>query len=75
MATIKGGTLRGRAIWHEDIHDPGDGSEIDLTFKLVGDSLEFYLGDEEISSKDSIVLRRVRDKPEKSFSRLSSLSE
>ncbi|MCC7409801.1 MAG: hypothetical protein IT442_17175 [Phycisphaeraceae bacterium] len=36
-----GDVLVGTAVWHEDIHDPGDSSHVSVTLKLTGDRLEF----------------------------------
>lgn len=40
-ATLEGDTLRGQAVWHEDIGDPGDSSEIGIKLRLTGSTLEF----------------------------------
>lgn len=60
-ADISKGELRGKAIWHEDIHDPGDMSVVPLRLKLEGNRLEFRLGGEATGSDqnfDTVVLRK-----------------
>jgi len=41
-ATTDEEELRGKAIWHEDIHDPGDSSAINVRLSLEGDELKFW---------------------------------
>jgi hypothetical protein len=58
-ATISGTTLRGRAMWHEDIHDPGDMSEESIVLRLDGGVLEFTMLDELGAASDPVFLRRA----------------
>ncbi|MBX3358815.1 MAG: hypothetical protein KF745_10325 [Phycisphaeraceae bacterium] len=64
-ATIEDGELRGEAIWHEDIHDPGDMSLEPIRLRLKGDRLEFQLGDEKtgVDQNFEAVLKRMGDNP------------
>jgi hypothetical protein len=57
-ATRDGPTLSARAVWHEDIHDPGDASEERIAMKLEGDVLEFVMLDEEGVALDRVFLKR-----------------
>ena len=43
-ATAEGDTLRGKAVWHEDVGDPGDSSEVLVMLRLTGESLELRTG-------------------------------
>ncbi len=45
-ATVHGDTFRGRAVWHEDVGDPGDSIEVNLLLRLQDGALEFSLLDE-----------------------------
>jgi hypothetical protein len=58
-ATVRDKVLEGKAIWHEDVHDPGDSSEIPVLMRLQHRELEFILVDAEGQSYDAVVL--VRD--------------
>ena len=58
-ATVQDKVLTGRAQWHEDVHDPGDSSEIPILMRLQGRELEFVQMDAEGRSYDAVVL--VRD--------------
>jgi hypothetical protein len=59
-ATVVGNTLRGTAIWHEDVGDPGDSSEEPVWLRLQGNQLAFVYGEEVASEPtDPIVLERV----------------
>ena len=40
-----GGRIVCRALWHEDRHDPGDASVIDLVISVSGNDLTMQLGD------------------------------
>jgi len=57
-ARVEGSTLTGRALWHEDIHDPGDASEESISLKLEGDVLEFAHLDDQGAPLDPVYLRR-----------------
>ena len=39
---IDGNTLTGRALWHEDIRDPGDCDVVNVKLELDGKTLRFY---------------------------------
>ena len=57
--TMNDGQLHGRAIWHEDIHDPGDFTAVNVHLSLEGNTLKFsYHPDGERPPEDPIVLRR-----------------
>lgn len=61
-AKIDGGELAGEAIWHEDVHDPGDMSRQSILLRLDGDRLTFRLGSAQTGfdlNLDTVVLRRV----------------
>lgn len=58
-ATITDGTLVGRAIWHEDVYDPGDCCVIGVRLELEGDMLRFSLFDPGGEPDPPVVLRRV----------------
>jgi len=57
-ATTDHGQIQGKAIWHEDIHDPGDCCAINVRLVLEKDVLKFsyFLDGEE--SGQPIVLRK-----------------
>lgn len=57
---VTNGVLRGQALWHEDIHDPGDRSNIELELRLEGDKLRFVLDPDESSPEHALILDRVR---------------
>lgn len=57
-ATLDGKMLSGRALWHEDIHDPGDASEERIAMKLEGDVLEFAMLDEKGVALEPVFLKR-----------------
>jgi hypothetical protein len=50
----------GEALWHEDIHDPGDMSKINVKLKRDGDTLEFsfYVDGDPASERPTLVYRR-----------------
>jgi hypothetical protein len=58
-ATITDGTLVGRAVWHEDVYDPGDCCVIGIRLELEGDVLRFSLSDPGGEPDPPVVLRRV----------------
>jgi hypothetical protein len=58
-ATITDGTLVGRAIWHEDVHDPGDCCVVGVRLELDGDTLRFSLFDPGEEPDPPVVLRRI----------------
>jgi hypothetical protein len=57
--TTKNGVLRGKAVWHEDVGDPGDESTVFITLKLDGDVLEFYVYDSEDQIGDPVILSKT----------------
>ena len=57
-ATLEGNVLSGRAIWHEDVNDPGDMSEVQVRLVAKGDALSFTFGDAESGQE---TLEYVRD--------------
>jgi hypothetical protein len=59
QAEVQTNTLKGRAVWHEDVHDPGDDSEVDIMLRLNGDQLEFAFLDEQGQPEEPIVLKRI----------------
>jgi hypothetical protein len=59
-ATIDGGTLRGKAVWHEDVGDPGDSSEVAVMLRLTDESLEFSVLDGQGEPDDRVVFNRRR---------------
>jgi hypothetical protein len=58
--TVSNGVLRGWAVWHEDVLDPGDCSNIELELRLEGDELRFTLGPGASGPDDAVILERVR---------------
>ena len=61
-AEIKGNVLEGRALWHEDIYDPGDCAMVNVRLEFEGDTLRFwhYVADEEAG--EPIILQRANEK-------------
>jgi len=60
-ATVEGDVLRGEALWHEDIGDPGDMSGVPVVLRLTGDTLEFaMLDDAGEPVSDPVFLKRRR---------------
>ena len=57
--SLSGTTWRGKALWHEDIHDPGDANEVGVQLTLEGDRLEFAMLGENGEAGDPVVLRRA----------------
>jgi len=57
---LAGHTWQGKALWHEDAHDPGDASEVGVRITLDGDRLEFVMLNEDSSAGDPVVLQRVK---------------
>lgn len=58
-ATVQGDVLRGEALWHEDVGDPGDVSGVPVVLRLSGDTLEFAMLDEAGEPiRDPVYLRR-----------------
>jgi len=58
-AETEGDALRGRAVWHEDMHDPGDMSEVTVLLRLSGDRLEFSFAVEPAEAGAPFVYRRA----------------
>ena len=56
--TINGNVLVGRAVWHEDVNDPGDCCVVGVRLLLEGDVLEFSYFMEGDAAGDAIFLRR-----------------
>lgn len=62
-AEVDGNILHGDAMWHEDVHDPGDYSEIKLTLEKDGDVLRLTYQDAEEGLDDfapTLVYRKAR---------------
>jgi len=64
-AKVEGNTLRGKALWHEDVADPGDSSEVHVMLRLNGNMLEFAVLDKPGQSSDRPVVL-VRRGPQNS---------
>ena len=60
-ATQKNGLLTGKAIFHEDIHDPGDCFTIAVQLKLEKDKLFFYFYELNGKPGKPIVFRRQKN--------------
>jgi hypothetical protein len=58
-ASIEGDILKGKAVWHEDIYDPGDCQEVPIYLKLSGNLLEFAIGDTKEEIANPVVLERI----------------
>lgn len=59
-AEIEGKSLRGKALWHEDMHDPGDMAEVHVSLRLEGDRLEFRYGVEANETAAPFVYQREK---------------
>jgi hypothetical protein len=59
-ADMEDGKLRGRAIWHEDIHDPGDCTIINVQLSIEGDVLEFWFFPDGEEKGEPVILRRAQ---------------
>jgi hypothetical protein len=55
-AIIEDNTLEGRAIWHEDVHDPGDMIEVIVELRFEGDLLYFSNYEVDSANEETIVL-------------------
>jgi hypothetical protein len=55
---VEGNLLRGKALWHEDVADPGDSSEVPVALRLSGNELEFAVLDDQGRSVDPVMLVR-----------------
>ena len=53
-------SLRAEAVWHEDIHDPGDASLVGLRLERAGDTVTFTFWDAEDGPSASAVGYRLR---------------
>ena len=53
-------SLRAEAIWHEDIHDPGDASLVGLRLERAGDTVTFTFWDAEDGPGSSAIGYRLR---------------
>ncbi len=51
--------LLGRAIWHEDVGDPGDMNEVTIEMRRQGNTLSFWIYDPNNNRGDAIVLSRI----------------
>jgi hypothetical protein len=60
-ANISDGVLEGKAIWHEDIYDPGDCYMMKVRLKLKGDELEFSYCAENEEPSEKIFLRKKKN--------------
>ncbi len=58
-ATIQDNTLKGRAIWHEDVSDPGDEGEVWIELTLDGDILYFHFYETANDRGDPVILARM----------------
>jgi hypothetical protein len=56
---VTGDVLESTALWHEDIHDPGDMTEVRLTLRREGEKLHLSIVDED-ESEAVMVYRRKR---------------
>ena len=61
-AEIEGNVLEGRALWHEDVYDPGDCAMVNVRLELEGDTLRFWHYVEEEEAGEPIILQRVNEK-------------
>lgn len=61
-STIEGNELKGEAIWHEDVHDPGDMTRIKVMLRIKGERLEFtyYEDQDPEGERDHLIYRRQR---------------
>lgn len=59
-ARIEVGILRGKAVWHEDVGDPGDMSDVAVMLRLEGDVLEFSMMNEAGEPDEIVKLRKKR---------------
>ena len=57
-AERKGAQLQGKAIWHEDVHDPGDCCLVNVRLKLENGVLQFSYFPEGEETGSPVVLRR-----------------
>lgn len=55
---FEGNVLESRAIWHEDIRDPGDMVEVFVELMIEEDMLYFTYYESEAEPADTIVLTR-----------------
>lgn len=55
---VDGDSLRGRAVWHEDVGDPGDASEVVVRLRRDGDRLEFSIGEDPEAAGDPLIYVR-----------------
>ena len=58
-AQINDNVLQGRALWHEDIHDPGDCAMVNVRLELVGETLRFWYYTEDEDPGEPVVLERI----------------
>ena len=58
-AQINDNVLQGRALWHEDIHDPGDCAMVNVRLELVGETLRFWYYAEDEDLGEPVVLERT----------------
>ena len=61
-AEIEGNVLEGRALWHEDVYDPGDCAMVNVRLELEGDTLRFWHYVEDEEAGEPIILQRVNEK-------------
>jgi hypothetical protein len=57
-ADVQGNTLRGKALWHEDVGDPGDATEVPVSLRLQGDTLEFAMQGDDGQPGDTVYLKK-----------------
>ena len=57
-ATISDGVLDGKALWHEDVYDPGDCCMMRVRLELNGNELEFSFSGEDQEPSDIIFLHK-----------------
>jgi hypothetical protein len=56
--TLEGNILNGKAIWHEDIRDPGDMVEVNVELSIEDHLLFFTYHESDVQAADVIVLMR-----------------
>jgi len=58
-AEVEEGTLQGKAVWHEDVGDPGDASEVLVALRLEGERLRFYVYENPGEMGEAVILVRA----------------
>jgi len=57
--TFKDNVFTGKAMWHEDIHDPGDVFEVHIRLELNGKNLKFSFGNDQNQLGEPIILHKI----------------